>query len=228
MLLMNRCIGTVARMGGCPAYLGEFFDSFVDLVAWNASYLCAPGEYVHYPRPPQASIHDVARNSLAESMRGDWLLQLDSDHAFQPDLCGRLMNVAERTEADVVTGFYQYRQRPHSPVLYIGKDGLPKPLVDWDGSLEALEVYSAGAGCLWVKRSVFDRIRSGLGEEPFARINGLGEDHSFFLRLHRLKIKAVAALRVECHHLQVRPLGLADYDRSVLEAADAEPARGYR
>jgi hypothetical protein len=101
------------------------------------------------------------------------------------------------------------------------------PLMDWDARLDMMEIYSAGAGCLWVRRSVYDRIRAELNEQPFTRINGMGEDHSFFLRLHKLGIKAVAALKVECHHLQVRPLTLADYDRTALDLAPGEPVKGY-
>ena len=229
MLLANRCVGTCARMGGCPAYLGEFFDSFVDLVQWNAMYLCGPGEYVHYPRPPGVSIHDLARNAVVESARGDWVLMLDSDHAFDPDLCARLLNVSDATGADVVTGLYQYRRPPHSPVLFRYKEGRGMlPLGDWDRSVGAIEVDSAGAGCLFVRRRVYDRIDRELGEKPFDRVGGYGEDHSFFLRLHRLGIPAVCATRVECHHLQVRPLSLDHYDRDAVETAPAETARGYR
>lgn len=228
MLMMNRTIGTVARMGGTPSVLTPFLDAFVDLVQWNAQYVCGPGEVIHYPRPPRASIHDFARNTIAETFRGDWVLMLDNDHAFEPDLLGRLLAMADATGADVVTGVYQYKEAPHSPVLYVRRDGLPPmPLVDWDPSLTAMDVYSAGAGCLWARRAVFDRVKAELNESPFGRIGGMGEDHSFFLRLHRLGIKAVAALGVECHHLQVRPLSLSDYDRSALDVAPGEPVRGY-
>lgn len=229
MLMGNRCIGSVSRMGGNPAYLGEFVDSFADLIQFNASYLCGPGEYVFYPRFPRVSIHDLARNHIAETMRGDWVLMLDTDHAFDPDICARLLNASDRTGADVVTGMYQYRQPPHSPVLFRFREGKGMlPIGDWDRSVEALEVDSAGAGCLFVRRRVFDRIRKELGEEPFGRIGGYGEDHSFFLRLHKLGVPAVCATKVECHHLQVRPLTISDYDRDAVETAEPETVRGYR
>lgn len=228
MLLMNKYIGTVSRMGGVPAILSEFVDSFTDMVCWNHEYLCGPGEMVHYPRPPSVSIHDVARNIQAESMRGDWLVMLDTDHSFEPDLIGRLLRVADQTGAEVVTGLYQYRQPPHSPVLFRHKDDGLYPLGAWDESVTALEIDSAGAGCLLVMRTVFDRIKDELDEQPFARIAGYGEDHSFFLRLKKLEIKAVCDPRVECHHLQVRPLNLKDYRRGDVELNEPEMAKGYR
>ena len=228
MLLMNKYIGTVARMGGTPAVLSPFVDSFADLIQWNAQYLCLPGECIHYPRPPRVSIHDVARNIMADNMRGDWLLMLDTDHAFDPDIAYRLLNVADRTGAEVVTAVYQYKDPPHSPVVFrLQGEGL-HPVGAWDESVEVLEVDSAGAGCLWVKRSVFERIEDELKEQPFSRISGYGEDHSFFLRLKKLKIKAVCAMRVECHHLQMRALSLADYDPDVVELQEPEMAVGYR
>lgn len=228
MLLMNRCIGTIARMGGCPAYLGEFVDSFVDLVLWNGLYLCGPGEEIHYPKPPWVSVHDAARNMLVAGMRGDWLIQLDSDHQFSPDIAWRLLNTAGATGCDVVTGLYQYRRPPHSPVIYRHDgDGL-RPIGDWDRDAAIIEVDSAGAGCLFVRRSVFDRIEAETGEKPFDRISGYGEDHSFFLRLRKLGIKAVCDTRIECHHLQVRPLSIGHYDRDAVDLAEPEAVKGYR
>lgn len=228
MLLMNKCIGTIARMGGVPSLLTPFVDSFIDMAQWNAEYLCGPGEWVHYPRAPQVSIHDVARNAIAESFAGEWLLMLDTDHQFEPDIAARLIRVSEETGCDVVTGLYQYKAAPHLPVLYYHRDGGMVPIGDWDRSVSALEIDSAGAGCLFIRRGVFDRIQAELEEQPFARIKHYGEDHSFFLRLKTLGIKSVCATRVECHHLQVRPLGLADCDVEGLEMSDPMPVRGYR
>lgn len=228
MLLMNKYIGTVARMGGVPAILSEFVDSFVDLCLWNSLYLVGPGEEVYYPRPPAVSVHDVARNLLAESMRGEFVVYLDSDHQFAPDLVARLLRTADATGCDVVTGLYQYRQPPHSPVLYRYKGEGLHPIGDWDRAAAIIEVDSAGAGCLFVRRSVFDRIDSELHEKPFDRIQGYGEDHSFFLRLRKLGIKAVCDTRIECHHLQVRPLLIEHYDRDAVDLAEREIVRGYK
>lgn len=227
-LLMNKCIGTVARMGGVPAVLEDFVNSFIDLAIWSNEYVCGPGEYIHYPRPPRLSVHDVARNVLSESMRGDWLLQLDSDHAPEPDLLGRILNLANKTGADVVVGLYQFKSPPYSPVLYRTTEHGLAELGDWDTSVTALEIDSAGAGCLWVKRSVFDRIAAELKEKPFDRINNIGEDHSFFLRLKKLEIKAVFSPEIECPHLQTRAVKLEDYDRGSVELAAATPMKGYR
>lgn len=226
MLLMNKVLGTVAYMGGVPAILEEFVWSWTQLQAYNTEYVCGPGEYLHYDRA-KISVHDCARNVLAESMRGEWLLQLDCDHAFEPDLLGRLLRVAEETGADVVTGLYLQRFAPFAPVLYQQRpDGL-RQLGDWDHGATAIEVDSAGGGCLWVRRRVFDRIREELHEQPFERVQGMGEDHSFFLRLKKLDIKAVCAPAVECHHLHIKALELSDYDPAAVTLDAPATLRGY-
>lgn len=229
MLYMNRCIGTVARMGGVPSILSEFVDSFADLIQWNSQYVCGQGETIYYPRPPRLNIHDVARNMMAESMRGEWILMLDSDHQFEPDILYRLINLADQTDADVVCGFYQFKGKPYIPVVYIEHEGRLAPLCDWDRSGPlAIEVAAAGAGCLWVKKSVFERIDRELKERPFDRIGGNGEDISFFQRLKKLGIKATCNPNIECHHLEIRPVTLDDYDPSDLELHKPEKIVGYR
>jgi hypothetical protein len=114
-------------------------------------------------------------------------------------------------------------------VLYIEKEGGPWPLGDWDRSATAIEVCAAGAGCLWVKRTVFDRIQKELKEKPFDRRGGMGEDHSFFRRLHELEgdVKVVCNPRIECHHLQVRALSVDDYDPESVELNKPQPVNGY-
>ena len=209
--------------------LTQFVDSFIDMVAWNAQYLCGPREFIYYPRPPACSVQDITRNQIAESFHGDWLLQLDSDHQFEPDLLARLLSMAKHTGADVVVGMYQFKAHPHSPVLYRRLEDGFYPLVEWDTRATAMIVDSAGGGCLWAKRSVYDRIKTELNEKPFTRYEELSEDHSFFLRLRKLDIQVVCAPRVECHHLQVKPVTLADYDRPWINSVrqvDSKVMRG--
>jgi hypothetical protein len=227
MLLMNKCVGTIAYLGGIPALLEEFVHSWTQLIAWNHEYLCGSGEYVHYDRA-KVSVHDVARNILAESMRGDWLLQLDTDHAFEPDIAARLLRIADQTGADVVTGLYLQRFAPFAPVAYRQTEVGLSQIGNWDRTLPAIEVDSAGGGCLLVKRAVFERLRDETGEQPFERIKGLGEDHSFFLRCKKLGIRTVCATQVECHHLHVKALTVDDYDPASMSLEEPVAAAGYR
>ncbi len=124
------------------------------------------------------------------------------------------------------------KQEPHVPVLYqwikIGeKDGL-QPLARWDKSCKVLQIGSAGAGCLFVRRNVFDRIVSELGEQPFDKIHPYSEDHSFFHRLKRLGIKAFADMSIESRHLKIEPVPLSKIDTEQLSVGEGFYVQGYK
>jgi hypothetical protein len=205
----RRCLGTVAYLGGLPALPELFCWSWGQMLAFNAGALEDDANYVRYDRAGM-SLHSMARNELARRMEGDWLLMLDTDHAFEPDLCRRLVHRLEVYGLDVLSGLYLFRSAPHSPVLYADQDGL-KPLRDWDRD-GLMRIDGAGAGCLMARRTVFERIREALGEEPFdPRPGCAGEDLAFFLRLKALDIPAWVDTRVECPHLRIHPLTLENY-----------------
>ena len=211
-MIGNKAIGTVAYMGGLPAILEAFAWSWGQMIAYNAEW-CGSGTYVHYERSTYSD-HAPARNALASRFLGNWLIQLDTDHAFEPDIVARLVHYADSLNLDVLSGIYLMKNEPHLPVLYqwTGPEDAPglQPLATWDKRLKVVEVGSAGGGCLFARRKVFDRIVNELKTEPFDRIHPYSEDHSFFLRLKQLKITAYAALNIECNHLRVTPVTLDD------------------
>lgn len=217
MLLGSKTVGTIAYMGGVMNVPEKFCWSWSQMVQYNREYLIEPGEDVLYIRS-QISYHSAARNNLVDRARGDWLLMLDTDHSFEPDLAVRMVNLLDKHELDVLTGFYQYRGKPYSPVIFMlneKKDSF-NGIGDWDPKLEILQVDSAGAGCLLVRRRIFDRIKKELKCNPFDVRHPFSEDHSFFFRLHELGIKAHCALHVKANHLEIRELDLDDYDKDVL------------
>jgi len=221
MLLMNKCLGTIAYMGGVMSVPERFAWSWTQMILYNKDYLVEPGEDVFYTRAV-VSYHSAARNSLVEQIRGDWLLMLDTDHGFEPDIAVRLLHLADKHEVDVVTGFYQFKGPPHSPVIFALDEAGEKitAIGDWQPGLELLQVGSAGAGCLLVRRSVYERIERELSCKPFDVTPPYGEDHSFFLRLAKLGIKAYCAVNVKAYHLEVREIDLDDYDRSDVKFSD--------
>jgi hypothetical protein len=211
-LQRNRCIGTIAYLGGLPAVLEPFCWAWGQLIQYNAEYLCKPGEYVHYDKAT-VSFHSFARNSLTERILGDWLLMLDTDHVPDPDLAVRLLTIMLKADVPIVCGVYCHRTPPNSPVLYQwNKDetGL-EPIGDWDRAAMLIEVGSAGGGALLVHRSVYQQIRDELHCGPFDILPPFGEDHSFFKRCRQLKIPVYAAPTIESKHLEIRPFGLDTY-----------------
>lgn len=210
MLHGKRIIGTIAYMGGVPAVLEAFAWAWGQMVQFNTDYLVEPGERIHYDRAT-VSYHSYARNNLADRMRGDWLLMLDTDHAFEPDLAARMLNMAIRHDFKVLAALYVYKQPPHNPVLFTRQGDTMQYLGDWDRGVQAMQVGGAGAGALLVQREVFERIRTQLDENPFEIRKSFSEDNSFFDRCWELNIPCWCCPAIESPHLVVKPVTLADY-----------------
>jgi hypothetical protein len=220
---------------GVPAMLTPFTIAWGEMCAYNAEILCGPDEYVHRTWT-QKSFHSAARNELVGEMRGDWLLMVDTDHWFEPDLTARMLDRLNTFEVDVVCGVYTFKTPPYLPVLYQFNEntGLGRVIGDWNATGEGVlgnelvQVDAAGAGCLMVRASVYDRVFAELGEKPFDSVRHLGEDMSFFERLKRLGIKSYFDPRIECHHLEVRRTSLADCNRAAYIVGQPRPGMAIK
>jgi hypothetical protein len=217
MLYKSKAIGTVGRMY-TDAAPSKFMDSLVEMLLYEQSKL-SNGEYIHYEKA-LVSWHELGRNQLVEKALGDWLLMLDTDHTFAPDLLERLLRVKEKYNAQVVSGIYQYKFPPHAPVMNMWRElpnasgtvtALTLPIVEYDRHAEAMMVGSVGAGCLLIDKKVFRRIENELHENPFAIYPGLSEDYSFCFRCKKLGIPIYVAPQIECHHLVTTVLSTLDY-----------------
>ncbi len=202
MMISTKILGTVAIMGGIPCVMTDFTTALARMLMNSQRALCEPGTCLHFDSAP-FSDHGPARNHLATRFLGDWLLMLDTDHSFEPDLLIRMMDRMTRYNLDVLTGLYRFKAPPCTPVLYARDpaSNLIKPIIEHPKDV-VFQVTAAGAGCLLVRRKVFDVIWD-TQEQPFDRMDGLSEDHSFFRRIEKLGIKAYCDPRIECHHLRV-------------------------
>lgn len=215
MLYGKKYVGTVAYLGGLMAVPESFCWAWSQLIQYNTDYLVEPNEAIFYDKAT-FSFHSYARNSIIERMKGDWLVMFDTDHVFDPDIVARLLNAATKYDLDVLSALYMHKNPPFGPVIYNFDGDNIVPLGDWERPSDEylIDIGSAGAGTLFVRRRVFDRIKEELKEMPFDITHPYGEDHSFFLRLRKLGIQAYCAPYIESLHLQVRPVSLADYDPS--------------
>ena len=205
-----RSIGSVVRMyDKFPAsYFVESWDNMLD---FSNRYICGPGEYIHKSKAT-VSYHESARNQLVEDSKGDWVLMLDTDHMFAPDLLDRLLFLKKKYNCRVINGIYQYKFAPHAPVMNLwGPNNEVVPITDWSRDEEILEIGSCGGGCLLADRSVFREIQLSFKTNPFSIIQGLSEDYSFFLRCKQLGIKVHMAPKVQCHHVINTALSVDDY-----------------
>lgn len=214
-------IGTISYLGGVMSLPEPFVDSWTKMIQYNYEYALNPGELIKYDRAT-VSYHSFARNSLVDNMQGDWLLQLDTDVTFEPDLIWRMVQRMEKYGIDVLCGLYLYKSPPHPPVAYAWDPKKKEKFIlgDWQKDCDLLQIKSAGAGCLLVRKSVFERMRSELKCSPFdIYFDGkvpLSEDHSFFERCWDLKIPVYAAPDLWVNHLKYKELTEKDYDRTGL------------
>ena len=210
MLLGKKIIGTVAYLGGVMSLPEPFVWSWSQMLEYNADYLVQGNERIHYDRAT-VSYHSFARNSLVDRMKGDWIFMLDTDLKFEPDALTRMVNLMYKHNVDVVTGLYQFKSHPYSPVMYISHKGQNQMLGKWDDKVDLIEIGSSGAGCLLIKSSVIKKIKDSK-ENAFDIIAPFSEDHSFFKRLRKLKIKAYCAPNIHFRHLTFKEVTLDDYD----------------
>lgn len=233
MIFSRNPIGTVSYLGGLPAVLEPFTWSWGQMLIHSHEVLCGENEYIHTDRAT-FSDHGPARNSLVDRMQGKWLLQLDTDHSFEPDLLVRMIDRMEKNNFDVLTGFYQFKKPPYAPVLFMrkGDEKLVSVICNWTSetgeSPDIMQVSSAGAGCLLVRRQVFERMRKELKQNPFDRVDCLSEDHSFFWRCKELNIPVWCDMRIECNHLALKAVTSDDFDRSMMRLGDPIPVAGFK
>jgi hypothetical protein len=213
MLSRSHCLGTIGYLGGLMTLPELFCWSWGQMLAFNAEHLLQPGESIHYTRA-RMSLHQTARNWLVQERRGDWLLMLDTDHTFPPDLCLTMLTLMKRYQTPVLTGIYRHKTLPHHPMLWAwqtGQDGLV-PIAEYDPTIPCFQVDAAGGGCLMIHGSVLEKCARELPEEePFTHRGKYGEDFSFFHRCKQLGIPVFATPLAETTHLTLKPITAEDY-----------------
>lgn len=208
MLIGRKTIGTVAYMGGILSLPELFTKAWGDMIQYNSEYLVQQKERILYTRAT-VSYHAFARNSIIDNMEGEWVLMLDTDIIFEPDILARMLHKMEKYDIGVLACMYPYKAYPYAPVMY-GKAKRNKNtfvLGDWDREVDVMQIHSAGAGCLLIKKPIIEQIKKAK-QQPFDIIEPFSEDISFFKRLEKLKIKAFCAPNIEIKHLTYRELSI--------------------
>ena len=233
-----KVLGTIGVMAGIPWLPTAFVLSVLRMQQYNAEHIATEGSMIEWDFAG-GSEHASARNGFAKDYRGEWLLMLDTDHVFAPDLLHRLLNTMYHAGPDaeplpVVCAAYTYHQlcngewRP-KPFLVAGKwadnDTGERTQIDYvallrDGQLEPGHVFQVdwAGGCgMLIHHSVLDRVREECAEneEPFDQVMTdscrLGEDLSFCWRLRKLGIPIWLNPHIEVPHLDVQPRMLREF-----------------
>ena len=158
----------------------------------------------------QATLIYDARNRLYERAMEDgcdYIMFLDSDMTFEPD-------ILERLTADMllgyefVTGIYFKRKNPITPTIYSRVDYVTKDGMIWpeaDAMMEypkdqVFEIAACGFGGCMMKTDLIHRVRERFGP-PFSPMIGFGEDLSFCKRATEIGAKLFCDSKIKLGHV---------------------------
>lgn len=180
----------------------------------------------HFPVVSGANIVN-ARNlvvrTFLDAHNAEWLLFVDADHQFPPDLADRLVEAADPKTAPIVGGlYYGIWHGSGSPVqfpqIYYWADDPPGVLrAEFVPDDQLIQVGATGTGCLLIHRSVLEAMR-GKHPEPWpwfqeTAINGqpVGEDITFCMRAGALGFPIHVHTGIEAGHQKPQILTTATY-----------------
>lgn len=154
-----------------------------------------------------SSLIYMARNDLAlkaVKMGADYILWLDSDMVFEPDLMSRLFKTLEEKSADFVSGLYFKRFPPYEPVAYkefrFSEDGEIVATKMTEVPTETAPIDGVGFGCVLMSTAmamaVFNEYKT-----MFAPIGNVGEDIAFCYRARTLGYDLYLDPSIRCGHV---------------------------
>lgn len=162
----------------------------------------------------------------------DWLLMLDDDMAFAPEVVEQMMAVADPTDVPVLGGltFVGDGDRIKTPTIYAKDDSEPGfpgavPVTDFPSkdcpAHTLVRVFATGGACLLVHRSVFVAMAKAYGKLPNGNPNPypwftegvtspggvpVGEDIAFCMRMEPLGIPVHVHTGIEFGHIKTATL----------------------
>ena len=147
------------------------------------------------------SRNDLATRSI--TMDADYVLWLDSDMVFAPDLLVRMLDVLQKNDLDILTGLYFRRVPPYSPVLFDMLE-MRGNVCNWSNFQSIpdglFEVGGCGFGCVLMNTEVFLSVQSKHGN-MFAPIGNNGEDVAFCIRARDCGYKIWCDPSIICGHV---------------------------
>lgn len=160
-----------------------------------------------------------ARNELARQAikaEADWVLWIDSDMAFAPDLLQRMLKVCTENDIDFLTALCFRRKPPYTPCLF---DRLEK--VDKGASYTTLmsvpegrfQVGGCGFAGVLLSMDVLLSVAARFNGRMFDPIDGFGEDVAFCWRARQCGYDIWCDSEIEMGHV-----GQFVVTRSVFEA----------
>ena len=146
----------------------------------------------------------TSRNDLASKaieMDADFVLWLDSDMTFSPDLARRLSARLDEG-CEYVSAFYTTRKNPIRPCVFKNFTADP-PVMEFyeDYPRNSLfEIAGSGFGGVMVSTGLIRRVLEAYGR-PFSPILGVGEDLSFCARARALGARLYCDSSIKMGHI---------------------------
>jgi hypothetical protein len=153
----------------------------------------------------QGALVDRARNYLIDQMLNHPLdpthiFFLDADIVPAPDTLMRLL----RHRLPVVGGLYRKRLPPYEPMALLRRGRIYKPIPVKGPRLRKVDLV--GAGCLLIRREVFEKIPPPWFTSEWRKDGHLSEDFSFCEKVRKAGYTVMVDTSVNPLHLE--PMGV--------------------
>lgn len=148
----------------------------------------------------------------------DWLLWIDSDIIVDPIHFKMLCENADSKHYKVLSGIYFISMENDENGLF--NKPVPSIFTDKDFSISSnqlIEILYSGLGLTMVHKSVFKDIVAKFGQDvSIHEISGsgenfMGEDVSFFKKVHDIGVVPYAHTSIIPSHIKMVPVGLKQY-----------------
>lgn len=166
-----------------------------------------------------------ARNNLARQAikhEADWVLWLDSDMVFNPDLLQRMMKVCTENDIDFLTALCFRRKPPYTPCLFDRLDKVEKG-ASYTALLSVPEGRFQVGGCgfagVLMSTDVLISVSAKFNGRMFDPMEGFGEDVAFCWRARQCGYDIWCDSDIEMGHV-----GQCIVTRSFFEAYEAQKA----
>lgn len=185
----------------------------------------------------QGSVLTLQRNECVQRMKGDWLLFIDDDMVWDPDVIGKIIKTRDEEDLDMLGGLCFRRSEPHEPTMYMREGptwGKYNYLERWDDGI--IEVDATGMAFIVIHKRVFERIagtemppydvRAGMAPPNFFRWEGtLGEDLRFCQDARATGSKIWVDTHLEIGHVGERVITHRTFTTSLAFRPDEEIER---
>lgn len=152
---------------------------------------------------------NMAVKHFLDETEDDWMFMVDSDEYITIDAFAKIVNTADKDEFPFVSGLYFAANwtsptdlEPIPLIFELTKENGVQPFFAYPKD-EVVEIFAAGTGCLFIHRSVLEKMREKFSEShgdnwawfmdgPIGDGKWLSEDLTFCDRAQATGIKMVA------------------------------------